>query len=134
MRVAYRQILPRATTVGLGLIILLLVVNLILSELNIRRLVGNEQRVVATQEVLTTLEAVVARVTESETAERGYVITNDARFLEPYEASVARTHETLEGLLRLLADDPEQGRRIAALQELVRERVDELRQAIAARQ
>src|SRR5690349_2512862 len=84
MHVPVRHLLPRATTVGLGLIILLLVVNLLLSEMNIRRLVGNDERMMATQEVLTTLEAVLARVTESETAERGYLITNDPQYLQPY--------------------------------------------------
>src|SRR5438034_5661363 len=98
MRMNHRFALPRATTIGLGLIILLLVVNLFLSKWNIERLVANEERVVATQEILATLEAVLARVTEAEAAERGLLITNDAHYVEPYERAVGLTWETLARL------------------------------------
>jgi PAS domain S-box-containing protein len=125
--------LPRAASVGLGLILLLLLVNPVVSEWNIRRLVENGRRVVRTQEVLTTLEEVLARVTEAETAERGFLITGAPQYLEPYQAAVTQTFETLTRLTDLMADDPDQGSRVGLLKRKVETRLEELRQAIAAR-
>jgi CHASE3 domain sensor protein len=47
--------------------VLLLVADVLVSQSNTRRLIENEQRVVHTQEALTTLEEVLSRVTGAET-------------------------------------------------------------------
>jgi PAS domain S-box-containing protein len=125
---------PTAWTLGLGLIVLLLAANGLVSEWNLRRLVDNEDRVLHTQRVLTTLEEVLARVTGAETAERGYLITGDASYLEPYRKAVRRSLETLDRLTGLTQDEPAQQARIAPLRRRVDDRMDELRRAIAARQ
>lgn len=129
-----QRYLPRATTVGLVLIALLLIINVLISEWNIDRLVENEHRVLHTEEVLTTLETVLLNITEAETAERGYLITDDHDYLRTYHAALTRTGETLDRLTRLASDDPEQQDRISQLRDRVETRFDELRQAIAAQQ
>src|SRR5438045_359515 len=96
-RAAPRTI-PRPATVGLGLILLLLPLNAALSEWNLRRLVENGHLVVQAQVELTALEEVLARVTEAEAAERGFLLTNDADYLPSYEAAVAQTWEALDRL------------------------------------
>jgi len=128
------RFLPKATTVGLGLIIVLLVVNTLVSEWNTSRLLRNEHRVVHTQETLTTLEAVLSTVTEAETAERGYLITDNAAYLEPYERAMARAWKTLDQLGQLTTDDVAQRGKVSALRHRVGDRFDELGRAIAARQ
>jgi PAS domain S-box-containing protein len=132
MNAKLRRLLPTATTLGLGLLVLVLLLNEVVSEWNIRRLVENERRVVHTQLVLTTLEEVLATVTEAETAERGFLITGDERYLKPYREAVSRTRETLQRLEALTADDPVQQGRIGPLRQRVAARFDELRRAIAA--
>lgn len=132
MTMRLRWLLPTATTLGLGLLIAALLLNEVVSEWNIRRLVENERREVHTQRVLTTLEEVLARMTEAETAERGFLITAEARYLEPYQKAVAQAWQTLEQLRSLTEDDPSQQARIGPLQERVEARLGELRQAIAA--
>jgi hypothetical protein len=129
-----RRSLRKATTVGLGLIVLLLVANVLISQWNTRRLIDNEHRVLYTQTVLTTLEEVLARVTEAETSERGYLITGDEDYLRTHKLAVERTGETLQRLTKLPTDDPQWQPRIHALQVRVQERFDELRRAIAAQQ
>jgi PAS domain S-box-containing protein len=133
MKPILRWLPPTAPTVGLGLIVLLVLVNDVVSEWNIRRLVRNEDRVVDTQKVLTTLEEVLDTVTEAETAERGFLITNEAQYLGPYRSAVDRTWKTLDGLAEMLADDSIQQQRVGALRQRVEDRFEELRQAIAAR-
>ena len=126
--------LPKPTAVGLGLIVLILVGNMLVSEWNTRRLLENEHRVVHTQKVLTTIEEVLARVTEAETGERGFLITDNGDYLHSYQRAVDRAYETIDRLTELSADDPLQQGRISALQERIDARVEELRQAISAKQ
>src|SRR5262245_33197605 len=132
MKANLQRLLPGATTIGLVLIALLVFLNAVVSEVNIERLVENEHRVIHTQRVLTTLEAVLSSVTQAETAERGFLITDDADYLRTYEAAIVRTGTTLADLSLLIADDKPQRERITALKERVDARFDELRRAIAA--
>lgn len=133
MRSRALRFMPRATTAGLGLVVLLLVVNMLISEWNIARLVENEHRVLRTEEVLTTLESVLSSMTEAETAERGYLITDDPDYLKTHETAVTRTGVIIEKLTELTQGDPDQQSRIVALRQRVRARLTELRDAIAAK-
>ncbi len=134
MKLQPQRYVPKATTIGLILIAAMLVTNLLISEWNIERLVLNEHRVLHAEEVLTTLETVLFNVTEAETAERGFLITDDRDYLHSYEGAIDRTGETLERLATLVSDEPEQERRIEKLRQRVDVRFEELKQAIAAQQ
>jgi PAS domain S-box-containing protein len=133
MKPHFRNFVPKPTTIGLGLIALLLVVNALVSEWNIRRLVKNENRVVHSQEVLTRLEEVLSTVTEAETAERGFLITDDEEFQKSYELANVEISEILERLTTLTIDDARQQKLIAGLRGKVAARLEELNHAIAAR-
>src|SRR5689334_18161016 len=124
--------LPRSTIIGLALIALLLVANMLISKWNINRLVDNEHRVLHAEEVLTTLETVLFNMTEAETTERGFLITDDPAYLHLYEAAIAKTSETLDRLRYITSDEADQQQRIEALHRRVDARSQELRQAIAA--
>src|SRR6476646_4150068 len=119
MKSKFQRYLPRPTTIGLALIAMLLVTNVLISEWNIDRLVENEHRVLHAEEVLTTLETVLFNMTEAETTERGFLITDDPTYLQYYEAAIVRTGETLDRLRRITSSEPEQQERIAALHERV---------------
>src|SRR5436305_5978546 len=92
------RLLPRATTIGLVLIAVLVFFNAVISEWNVERLVYNEGRVTEAQRVLTTLETVLSSVTQAETAERGFLITDNADYLKTYQDAIDRTERTLESL------------------------------------
>lgn len=128
-----RRILPNPTTIGLALIVGLLVVSVLVSEWNINRLVENEHRVVRTQETLTTLEEVLSTVTEAETAERGFLITDNEQYLASYESAVARIKKTFDHLTALVRDNHREQELVAALEARVAARLEELNRAIAAR-
>lgn len=128
-----RRATPNPATIGLALIAALLVTNGLVSQWNINRLVTNEHRVVHVQEVLTALEEVLTTVTEAETSERGFLITDDAQYLRLYESAVGRIQETLDRLTMLTEGEAGQLELIAALRERVASRVVELERAIAAR-
>ena len=124
---------PNTTTLGLVLIVALLLVNVLVSEWNIKRLVDNEHRVNHIQKVLTTLEEFLSTVTEAETAERGFLITDDEKYLKSYESAIVRINETLDRLTKLTVDERQQQELIQSLRERVTARLAELKRAIAAR-
>jgi len=60
---------------------------------------------------VTSLDEVLSRLQDTETGQRGYIITGDPRYLEPYDKAVQDVAPGLERLARLTADKPDQRRR-----------------------
>jgi PAS domain S-box-containing protein len=85
-----------------------------------------------TREVISTNQRLLSDVKDAESAERGYIITGDQGYLDPYRSASADIPPRVEKLLQLTADNPTQQRRIKNLQGLVEKRMavfnDALRQ------
>lgn len=126
--------MPRGSMRGLFAIVLALVMNLAFSELNIRRLVDNEDRVIDVHAELTLLQELLAAIREAESAERGFLITGTPDYLKSYESAVARTNDAVGRLERRAGGVPERQSRLATLRRAIDSRLSELRSAIAARQ
>jgi len=96
---------------------------------------GEHNRLVAnTYEVLKTLESVLLNITEAESARRGFELTSQERFLEKYHSGLRELQQELPKLQRLIADNPDQQRRLALLVPLIERRLDLLAEAIALHQ
>jgi methyl-accepting chemotaxis protein len=96
-------------------------------------LIRATQLVTHTREVLENLEALFSGIIEAETGERGYVITGDDAFLEPYKAALEEVDFHLKRVADLTADNPPQQALVARLQPLIRSKLDALRSNIALR-
>ena len=68
-----------------------------------------------------------------EASQRGFVITGDPKFLEPYYAAAQRIDGGLQDLVRLVSGDPAQARRVAQLRALFEQRKAAAEESIAAR-
>ncbi|HEV2702373.1 MAG TPA: CHASE3 domain-containing protein [Steroidobacteraceae bacterium] len=100
---------------------------------SVRRLNQNAAWVAHTHEVLIRLELLLAAATDSETAERGYVITGDEGYLEPYRKSAQLVGTDGELLRRLIVDNPAQQHRLDTVTALARERLENLRYVVELR-
>jgi PAS domain S-box-containing protein len=125
--------IEKKTGVGLAVagIILLLVAGLLYR--NGRSFIDASEWVSHTHEVLGELEATLSAVAEAQTAARGYIITGQAAFLEPYQAAALEAHANLDRLKSLTSDNPSQQRRLAMLESAVAEKLDSLQQNIDLR-
>lgn len=85
-----------------------------------------------TQDVLIRLESLLFTTIDSEKAVRGFVVTGDEQFLEPYEAAARRIDAETAGL-RLAFHDSSQGRRLDSVLSLVDERLSIERNTIDLR-
>src|SRR6266436_7298950 len=105
----------------------------VVSYLSVVRLKENAASVERTHEVLSSLELLLAASTDSETAERGYVITGDESYLEPYRQAGAVVDGQTRHLRALTADNRAQQQRLDSVMALVTERLAILRGVIDLR-
>ena len=87
------------------------------------RLVVSSAMVSHTHEVQKALSKLFSLMQDVESAQRGYLITQDAAMLRPYEAATAQVEPQLSRVRSLTADNAQQQRRLDALEPVVRERV-----------
>jgi PAS domain S-box-containing protein len=97
------------------------------------RLNENAGWVEHTHEVLSSLGLLLAAATDSETAERGYVITGDESYLEPYRQAGAVVDAQTRRVRELTADNRTQQQRLDEVMALVTDRLAILRAVIELR-
>lgn len=104
---------------GIGLSILLLVISAIFSLQSINKLIEHQDWVNHTNIVLAKLESIVSEVKDLETGQRGFQITNDKAFLDPYYGSKEKVYELYYELRTLTSGIPSQQRRLDTLKPLI---------------
>jgi methyl-accepting chemotaxis protein len=72
-----------------------------------------------THEVLERLEAALSDMKDAETGQRGYVITGEERYLEPFRTAQVTSSQDLKALRNLTADNVGQQRRLDTLESLI---------------
>ncbi|URD49048.1 CHASE3 domain-containing protein [Chroococcidiopsis sp. CCNUC1] len=86
-----------------------------------------------THEVLLELETVLSNMADAETGQRGYLLTGDRRYLEPYDAAIAQIDAQLQQLKVSIADNPEQQRRYELLERQIEAKLGLMAKTIALR-
>jgi len=84
--------------------------------------------------VQTSLAQALSLVTDAETGQRGFLLTGQTSYLEPYDAAVARLPQQLERIRRLTSDNPGQQSRVDSLERLSRQKLAELSATVATRE
>ncbi|MGO8749777.1 MAG: CHASE3 domain-containing protein, partial [Thermoguttaceae bacterium] len=125
------QIFNKGLVISMGFVILLLIGDAWLGYHNIRQLNEDAGQVVHTQEVLGILEDVASTMKDAQTGQRGYIITGETRYLEPYDAATATIDEKVQRLKRLTEENPRQQAHIPLLQQRIQDELDILKRNIA---
>jgi methyl-accepting chemotaxis protein len=84
-------------------------------------------------EVLQQLDRALSALTDAETGQRGYIIVGEERYLEPYQAGTTAANQAIRSVRRLTADNPNQQRRLDALEPIVASKIAELKETIDLR-
>lgn len=95
---------------GFGAALALLICVGILSYWSVIQNANERQWVNHTHLVLEKLDALSANMIDAETGERGYLLTGQESYLEPYNGAANRVHENSKELRQLTADNPIQQR------------------------
>jgi len=94
------------------------------SYLSLDRLTRNAGWVAHTDRVIGGLQLLLTTVTDGETAERGYVITGDESYLEPFQHAVKVLGSEFQQLKQVTADNASQQQRLDRLEPLLKERME----------
>jgi two-component system, NarL family, sensor histidine kinase EvgS len=86
-----------------------------------------------TYEVLRNLDQTVARLVDAETGQRGYLLTGEDAYLEPYRAAIKNIDHAIGDLKSLTSDNPNQQKRVQVLEPLVETKLAELQRTIDLR-
>jgi CHASE3 domain sensor protein len=130
---AWKLALRPFRSVGFLLLMAVAVANACASFWNIRILAATNRLTVHTHEVLTQIEETLSLLKDAETGQRGYLITGETRYLQPYEDASASIHQRFKRLKELTADNASQEARTDRLERLIVERFDELNLTVALR-
>jgi len=95
-------------------------------------LANSSARVQHTYDVLQTLHDLNTALTDTETNQRGYLLSQDPSYLERYDAAIAQIRLALTELRRLIGSEPATEDAIGHLAQLAGAKLDQMQQAIHA--
>ena len=116
---------------GLGITLAILLIIGGLSWWNIENLLTTARQVAHTHEVLTQLEELLSVMKDAETGQRGFLLTEDPDYLEPYDAALEKHRQALDQLRTLAKDNLTQQRRLDEVAKLLKDKFKELQDTIS---
>ncbi|HEY0193143.1 MAG TPA: CHASE3 domain-containing protein, partial [Kofleriaceae bacterium] len=96
-------------------------------------LIGNGELVSHTHAVRVQLALLVSELIGAESAERGFVIAGEDRFLDTYRTAVGNVDRAYNTVLKLTADNPSQQRKLVIIRPMIDQRIGELQTVLDAR-
>jgi CHASE3 domain sensor protein len=116
-----------------GVALLLIVGTGAFSWLSTETLVADAQLVDHTHEVIENLGSIVSQLKDAETGQRGFVITGESRYLEPYDAGLEGVAVAVANVRMLTIDNASQQSLLDDTELLIQRKLDELSQTIELR-
>ncbi len=114
----------RNLRIGFGVSLLILLISSVASFISIRNLLDSTDLVRHTNEVILEMESIKSAMVDAETGQRGFLITGDEDFLQPFNDSKERVLTAYNNTLSLTQDNLAQQRDLPALYELILDRFD----------
>jgi len=103
--------------IGIGYVVSLLLFVVLgwITYTNTSNLIATSTWVEHTHKVLKNLEVVLSNLKDTETGQRGYIITGEERYLEPFKTGIRNVHDVVSQLRTLTEDNPKQQARLRLL-------------------
>ncbi|PVH25341.1 response regulator [Sphingobacterium corticibacter] len=120
----------RNLQIGFGVSFIILVTSSIASYVSISNLIDNKASVEHTYQVINASNKVWTDLQDAETGQRGYILTGDERFLEPYNQSMVTLPMAIKNLQDLIADNDAQMQRSDTLYKLIDTRLSILKRLV----
>jgi methyl-accepting chemotaxis protein len=118
---------------GFALVLVIFVIVGFLSWRNVQQNTADARWVAHTQEVRGTLARLLSSMIDAETAQRGFILTGDESYLEPYKSAANDVESQRAHLVELVGDNPRQLARAQSLEALVADRMEHVDAGIEAR-
>jgi signal transduction histidine kinase/DNA-binding response OmpR family regulator/CHASE3 domain sensor protein len=122
-----------AVSFGLAAVIGFFLISGVIAYSNIQTLKDDNQKIVHSHQVMATLDQLLSTMKDAETGQRGFLLTDNERYLEPYNTAVSEVDAQIDALAHLTSDNPGQQARIAPLKLHIEAKFAELKQTIDQR-
>lgn len=116
--------------IGFGLSILLLIISSVVSYFCIRGLLNSSGLVRHTHEVIRTLDNSLSFLKDAETGQRGYLLTGQEEFLQPYDGAYSNAMNSADKVLEMTLDNPVQQKNGYILKDMMAKRAGRMQQMI----
>lgn len=126
-RIKVNQIVP----FGFGAVFFLMIGITASTKLYIHTLVDAAEWVAHTYKIKAELNTLEKYLVDAETGQRGFLITGQENFLDPYQRAIGVINDTFEDLRQEIKNNPNQLRRIDAVEKSAKQKLDGLKTTIA---
>ncbi|SHM00319.1 Signal transduction histidine kinase [Chitinophaga jiangningensis] len=116
--------------ISYGTSLFLLVVSSVASFISIQNLMESQRMLNHTNTIITKLENVLSVLKDGETGQRGYLLSGNDDFLEPYLNASAKSNRLMDEVKSLTIDNPLQQRSVEQLREISNKRLVQLQKLI----
>ncbi|WP_366519338.1 response regulator [uncultured Caulobacter sp.] len=120
-------------TLGLTLVLLFFLGSGLVAYRNVEMLRSNSQKIWHSHDVLMAIDDLLSTVQDTETGQRGYLLTGNDRYLEPYQAAVSAVASRTEAVENLTRDNPTQQANLKVLKRQIAAKLEELDETITLR-
>ena len=122
-----------AVTIGIVAVMAYFVGSGIVVYSNIENLRVNTEQVMRTHDSILSLSNLSSLLKDAETGQRGYIITGEERYLEPYDYAVRELDKQLQLVEKLLSHNAEQAERLALAKQYMSAKLSELAYSVDLR-
>lgn len=119
---------------GLGLSLILLILSSLASYISISNLIKSADQVAHSNEVMTNLDNTISNLKDAETGQRGYLLTGNKVFLEPYYGAKDRVNDLYRKIKNETSDNNYQQLKIDSLKNILDTRLDIIEKTIKVKE
>ncbi|MDO6413558.1 response regulator [Sphingomonas sp. BIUV-7] len=121
------------TAVGVAVALLFFLISGLSSYSNVQVLKADNEKIVHSHEVILTLDTLLSALQDAETGQRGFLLTSNEKYLQPYQDALPKAAANIATIALLTADNPAQRQNLAQLRPHVAAKLAELRETIDLR-
>jgi signal transduction histidine kinase/CheY-like chemotaxis protein/CHASE3 domain sensor protein len=129
----YSRGTEKRTSLALVSVIVFFVVSGLVAYENIKTIRDDNLKVIQSQETMTALNEVLSSAQDAETGQRGFLLTGNERYLEPYRTALAVIPARLDRIRELTRGDAGQQARLTELSGRLDDKLAELKETIELR-
>lgn len=132
---SYRRTLGLDPSVAFSLAgaLVFFIISAAVSWYNVQTLRSNNAHVVHSHEVIVGLSDLLSNIQDAETGQRGFLLTNSERYLEPYNSAIKTIPGRIQTIAEMISDNVSQQQRLPILVSHVEAKLEELRETIDLR-
>jgi len=110
--------------IGLGVSLLLLIISSTASFISIKNLIKSADLVVESNTIINDVDNIVSMLKDAETGQRGYLLTGNEAFLDPYDKSIKRTDSLFSRVMVATQSNTFEQQRLKELRVIIDKRME----------